>query len=104
MPANPIPCPTSAQGGLQPLGCRANTESPLEALKHLICRAWAHTGQCERVRDFGDLGSKWDTFMKALPSGLRELCRKEVKRGEEPEGTDNSKETEQSGHSGLRHC
>lgn len=34
--------------------------------------------------------------MKALPSGLRELCRKEVKRGEEPEGTDNSKETVQS--------
>lgn len=31
--------------------------------------------------------------MRALPSGLRELLRKEVKRGEEPEGTDNSKET-----------
>lgn len=32
-------------------------------------------------------------FMRALPSGLRELLRKEVKRREEPEGTDNSKET-----------
>lgn len=79
MPANPIPL-----SHLSP------------SLKHLICRAWAHVGQCERVRDFGALGREWDTFMKALPSGLRELCRKEVRRGEEPEGTDNSKETEQT--------
>jgi hypothetical protein len=28
------------------------------------------------MRDLRILSSKWDVFMKSLPSGLRELCRR----------------------------
>lgn len=31
----------------------------------------------ERMRDFEALSSRWDVFIKALPSLLRDLCRRE---------------------------
>jgi hypothetical protein len=34
----------------------------------------------QRIRELGTLSPKWNTSIKYLPSGLRELCRREGRK------------------------
>ena len=38
----------------------------------MVINTETHTGQCAENKRLGKLYLKWDVFIKALPSGLRE--------------------------------
>lgn len=47
----------------------------------------------QRANDFGTLSTKWDVFIKFLPSGPRELCRRGGRKILSKREKDDSKES-----------